>query len=190
MFFAATALVLLSPVLLAIAVLVRLSDRGPALYRQSRVGERGTPFILFKFRSMRRGSDGPDVTGTTDQRVTALGQVLRRTSLDELPQLLNVLRGEMTLVGPRPETVHLAALYPDSCRWVFGYRPGLTGPTQLHLRDPMVLGSRPDAERYYLQTLVPQRVRCDLTYLADPSMTATLRLLWQTVRYLLGHAVT
>ncbi|HEY7857918.1 MAG TPA: sugar transferase [Candidatus Nanopelagicales bacterium] len=186
---ASAGLVLLAPLLVIIAVLIRLSDGGPALFRQTRVGEGGEPFTLCKFRSMRTATSGPQVTSASDGRVTRMGRVLRRSSLDELPQLVNVLRGDMTLVGPRPETLPLAARYPDAYRWVFDYRPGLTGPTQIRFRDLAVLGSDADPERYYLEVLVPARVRCDLTYLADPSMAATLRVIWQTVRYLLGTRI-
>jgi lipopolysaccharide/colanic/teichoic acid biosynthesis glycosyltransferase len=180
-------MLLLAPLMLLIALLIRLLDGGPVLYRQIRLGEGATPFTLYKFRSMRPGAPGPEVTSRDDVRVTRLGQFLRRTSLDELPQLFNVLRGDMTLVGPRPEPVAIAERYPESCRCIFSYRPGLTGPTQLRLRYAHALGvDQEDMERYYLETLVPERVRCDFSYLIDPSLTATLKILWDTVRYLLG----
>jgi lipopolysaccharide/colanic/teichoic acid biosynthesis glycosyltransferase len=128
------------------------------------------------------------VTAATDQRVTALGRVLRRTSLDELPQLLNVLHGEMTLVGPRPETVELAARYPEACRWVLQHAPGLTGPCQIRLRDRDVLPPEAvDPEDYYLSVLVPRRVALDTTFLGRPTLTATLGVLLETVGYLLGR---
>src|SRR5207244_10118364 len=107
---------------------------GPVLYRQVRVGQGGRPFRLIKFRSMRPG-DGPEVTAGGDPRITRVGAILRRTSLDELPQFWHVLRGRMTLVGPRPDTVELASRYPQDCQWVLQHRPGITGPAQLYLRD-------------------------------------------------------
>jgi lipopolysaccharide/colanic/teichoic acid biosynthesis glycosyltransferase len=185
------AMLVLAPLLLVLAVLIKFVDGGPVMFRQLRVGEGGTPFTLYKFRSMRSEAPGPEVTTKVDSRVTPLGRFLRRTSLDELPQLFNVLRGDMTLVGPRPETVALAERYPESCRWVFAYRPGLTGPTQVRFRDGAMLDdAQCDLERYYLETLVPQRVSCDSSYLANPSITATVGIIWATFRYLLGTPAT
>ena len=123
------------PILGMLMLAVRLTSSGPALYSQIRVGEGGRPFVIYKLRTMRVRSDGPNVTAADDPRVTRLGRVLRRTSLDELPQLWNVLRGDMTLVGPRPETPDLANRYPADCQWIFQFRPGLTGPAQVRLRD-------------------------------------------------------
>jgi lipopolysaccharide/colanic/teichoic acid biosynthesis glycosyltransferase len=130
----------------------------------------------------------------TDPRVTRFGTFLRKTSLDELPQLLNVLRGEMTLVGPRPETVALARRYPPDCRWVLEHTPGLTGPAQIRMRDSRVLepdasalldGAGHDPEAWYLQTIVPRRVELDADYLRAPSMRRTLQVLLETAVYLL-----
>jgi lipopolysaccharide/colanic/teichoic acid biosynthesis glycosyltransferase len=184
-----TALAALLPVLLVLAVLVRCTSRGPVLFRQVRLGAGGRPFVIFKFRSMSVGTPGgPQVTTRTDQRITALGQVLRRSSLDELPQLINVLRGEMTLVGPRPETVELAARYPEDCRWVLQHPPGLTGPCQIRLRDREALPPEAvDAEDYYLSVLVPRRVAMDSTFLGRPTVTATLAVLLETFGYLVGR---
>jgi len=168
-------LLLLLPALFAVAAAVRLSGPGPVLYRQLRIGQGGRPFLLVKFRSMRADSTGPAVTAGSDPRVTRVGAVLRRTSLDELPQLWHVLRGAMTLVGPRPDTVDLAARYPEGCRWVLDHRPGITGPAQLYLRDAVTI--RPgidDVETYYLTHLVPRRVALDATYLRRPTLRRTV----------------
>jgi len=183
-------LVVLGPPLLVLMAAIRLTGRGPALFRQQRVGQGGECFEICKLRTMRRGTAGPDVTARDDPRVTRLGAVLRRTSLDELPQLWNVLRGEMTLVGPRPETPALAARYPAGCRWVFAHRPGITGPTQVRLRDTMALpgGAEVDVERY-LAELVPARTALDATYLDRPTVSATLRVLAETALHLLGRPV-
>jgi lipopolysaccharide/colanic/teichoic acid biosynthesis glycosyltransferase len=168
-------LVLTLPVLLAVAVAVRLSGPGPVLYRQLRVGQGGRPFRLLKFRSMRAGTTGPAVTAGGDPRVTRIGAILRRTSLDELPQLWHVLRGAMTLVGPRPDTLDLAARYPQECRWVLDHRPGLTGPAQLYLRDAATIrAGLGDVETYYLTYLVPKRVELDATYLRRPGLGRTV----------------
>ena len=117
---AGTLLLITLPVLLLAMVLVRATDGGPAFYRQVRIGEGGRPFRMLKLRSMRARGDGPAVTTAGDARITPVGRVLRRTSIDELPQLWHVFHGEMTLVGPRPESADLAEHYPASCRFVLG----------------------------------------------------------------------
>ena len=184
---AASALLLLSlPVLLLACALVALTSGRPVLFRQVRVGERAQPFRVTKLRTMRPGA-GAGVTATGDTRVTGLGRILRRTSIDELPQLWDVLRGRMTLVGPRPESVGLAARYPESARPVLQARPGLTGPAQLAYREHAI--SPPpgwEAESWYLEVIVPLRVRADLEYLLDPSPRATVRHLVRTALFVSG----
>ena len=169
----AAMLALLVPALLAVAAAVRLSGPGPVLFRQLRVGQGGRPFLLLKFRSMRTGSSGPAVTAGGDPRVTRIGAILRRTSLDELPQLWHVLRGAMTLVGPRPDTLDLAARYPEDCRWVLATVPGSPGrPSCTCATPPTIRPGIDDVEAYYLTQLVPRRVELDATYLrpADPGV--------------------
>jgi lipopolysaccharide/colanic/teichoic acid biosynthesis glycosyltransferase len=174
-----TTLVLLSPVMAVVAVLVRLSSPGPALFRQTRIGERGVSFTMYKFRSMAVDAGGPHLCLVGDPRVTPVGAFLRKTRIDELPQLVNVLRGEMTLVGPRPETVQLARRYPLECRQVLLHRPGVTGPVQVRM-GTLRIPSGADGEAYYLSELVPRRVRLDLEYLAHPTLGRTVALLAQT----------
>jgi lipopolysaccharide/colanic/teichoic acid biosynthesis glycosyltransferase len=187
---ASTLLLLSLPLLVAAALAVRLTDGGAAFFRQDRIGQGGRTFSLLKLRSMRVGdttSGGPAVTASGDDRITRVGGVLRRTSIDELPQLWHVVTGEMTLVGPRPEAVSLATAYPPSCRFILAARPGLTGPAQLRYRES---SARPpagwDVEQWYLTRLVPLRVEADLDYLIDPSVTRTLRYLWRTAMFVLG----
>jgi lipopolysaccharide/colanic/teichoic acid biosynthesis glycosyltransferase len=185
---AAMILVLVWPVFLGLAVATRLSTGGTAIYRQRRVGAGGVPFTLYKFRTMRAWMAGPEVTAPGDHRVTRLGALMRRTSLDELPQLLNVLLGQMTLVGPRPESVALAVRYPAEFQFVFQYRPGITGPSQVLVRDEKVLVEVADVEDFYLTKLVPHRVEMDLGYLRNPTLARTVRWLVDTFRYLLHTA--
>jgi lipopolysaccharide/colanic/teichoic acid biosynthesis glycosyltransferase len=183
----AAALLLLSPMILVVALAVKLTSAGPVLFRQVRVGQGGRPFTLYKFRTMRPGTRGPEVTRGDDPRVTRVGKLLRTTGIDELPQFFNVLRGDMTLVGPRPETPSLADRYPAGCQVVFAHRPGLTGPTQVRLRDKDVLppAGVADLEGYYLRELVPTRVALDFSYLDDPSLAHTVAMLWRTAVYVL-----
>jgi lipopolysaccharide/colanic/teichoic acid biosynthesis glycosyltransferase len=181
-------LVFATPVLLVAGALVALTSGRPVLFHQVRVGERAQPFTLTKLRTMRPGG-GPGVTTTGDLRVTGVGRVLRRTSIDELPQLWAVLRGRMTLVGPRPESLDLAARYPDSARPVLQARPGLTGPCQLAYRERAVTPPPGwDPERWYLEVMVPLRARADLEYLSSPSPRATFRHLLRTALFVTGLA--
>ena len=131
---------------------------------------------------------GPEVTAPGDHRVTRLGALMRKTSIDELPQLVNVLLGHMTLVGPRPESVSLARRYPVELQFVFRYRPGVTGPCQVLVRDEKVLGWAADVEKFYLTKLLPHRVDMDLAYLKDPTLTRTVRWLVITFLYLVRTA--
>ncbi|MBE8474524.1 sugar transferase [Streptomyces justiciae] len=184
----ATALLIaLAPLLVLLAVLVGTTSGRPVLFRQRRVGAGGTEFTLYKFRSMRNGCAGPGVTANTDARVTGTGRLLRWLSLDELPQLWNVLRGDMTLVGPRPEVPHLAERYPLELRWIFRHRPGLTGPCQLKSRAyASALEGRPDPEQFYLTVLVPQRVALDAEFLAHATVGDVLRFTVRTIVYVIS----
>lgn len=193
---AGVGLVVSAPVLAVAAVLVRAGSPGPVLFRQQRMGAGERPFTILKLRTMVVDAAGPGITLADDPRVTRVGDVLRRTSIDELPQLVNILRGDMTLVGPRPETVSLAVRYPASSRWVLQHTPGLTGPVQVRMRDATPTCARvPETgaeaaevealtERWYLEEVVPRRVVVDEEFLADPSLRRTVAVLAETVRYL------
>ena len=185
---AVTVLGLVWPFFLMLAVATRLSTGGTAIYRHRRVGQGGIPFTLYKFRTMQARMEGPEVTAPGDARVTWLGALMRKTSIDELPQMLNVLLGHMTLVGPRPESVTLAGRYPEELRFIFRYRPGVTGPCQVLVRDEKVLGWAADVEKFYLTKLLPHRVDKDLDYLKDPSLARTVRWLVITFLYLIHTA--
>jgi lipopolysaccharide/colanic/teichoic acid biosynthesis glycosyltransferase len=179
-------LLLLAPLLALLALVVRATTGPPVLFRQPRVGAGGEEFTLYKFRSMRDGSEGPQVAGGVDPRVTGTGRLLRRLGLDELPQLWNVLRGDMTLVGPRPEVPDLARRYPPEHQWVFRHRPGLTGPCQLRSRAYAAqLDGHPDPEAYYLKTLVPRRTALDAEFLSRATAWTVARYVALTVLYLL-----
>ena len=162
----------------------------PVLFRQPRIGENGRPFVLYKLRTMRMVASGPEVTAASDARITRLGAFLRRTAIDELPQLWHVLRAQMTLVGPRPESATLADRYPESCRSVLLARPGLTGPAQLQYRERSAVPPEgwTDVERWYLDVLVPLRVAADQEYLKRPTVRRTLHYLVVTALFVFGLA--
>jgi lipopolysaccharide/colanic/teichoic acid biosynthesis glycosyltransferase len=175
-------IVLLLPLLLLAAVLVKLSSPGPILFRQQRVGRGEALFRVYKFRSMRVGSGGPQVTAGNDTRITPAGRRLRQWKLDELPQLFNVLRGEMSLVGPRPEVPRYLPYYTNEQRRVLSVRPGITGVCQLAFRhEETILAAREDPESYYIHTLLPEKLELDLRYIRERTVFGDLRLLVRTL---------
>lgn len=179
----ALGLVLLSPVLLLIGLAVKLSDGGPAFYRQERVGWHGRPFRIWKFRTMRTGADksGPSVTRRGDPRITAVGRWLRQTKLDELPQLFNVLAGEMSLVGPRPEVPKYVALYSPEQRRVLELRPGITDLASVEFRnEEELLAAAADAESFYRSVCIPRKIQLNLEYAQRASFGSDLKLIAET----------
>ena len=180
---AAIGLLLLSPVLLVLSLLVKLSSSGPVLYRQERIGRGGKPFHIAKFRSMFEDADncGPQITSAGDRRVTSVGRTLRRLKLDELPQLWNVLNGDMSLVGPRPEVPRYVECYSISQRKVLTVRPGITDPASIAYRqEEQLLGAQPDPDRYYRDVVLPEKLSMNLQYVNRISFFYDLSLLLRT----------
>ena len=175
-----------APVLIAIAAAVRLRDGAPVIYRARRVGYHGREFALFKFRTMVPAG-GSSVTVWADPRVTPLGRRLRRLKLDELPQLFNVLRGEMSIVGPRPEDPSYVALYTDEQRRVLSVKPGITGVAALEYADEESLLRGEDWEATYRLTIMPAKLQLELDYLAGRSARTDARLILRTAAVVAGH---
>ena len=180
--FSATALVLLTPLLLLIAAVVAAESRGGAFYHQERIGRNGVPFRLYKFRSMQVHREGAQVTlGTSDPRITSVGRVLRNYKLDELPQLWNVLKGDMSLVGPRPEVAKYVALYTDEMREVLTVRPGLTDPASIAGFDEGErLEAAADPERHYREIIMPEKVQQQLAYVRSATFGSDIRVIART----------
>ena len=179
---AGVALVLISPLLAAIAGAVKLSSPGPILFRQERVGLRGRRFTILKFRSMIDGAHGPAVTSRGDRRVTRAGRLLRRYKLDELPQLWNVLVGDMSLVGPRPEVERYVRFFPEAYARILTVRPGLTDFATIAYRDEeALLGASQDAETYYTSRVLPAKIRLCERYLEEMSLSTDLALILRTL---------
>ncbi len=178
-------LILLAPVMAVIAVLVKRDSPGPALFRQERVGRGGKPFTLLKFRSMTGAptAAGPLVTAATDARITKVGAKLRATKLDELPQLVNVFRGDMSIVGPRPEVHEYVDLWADEDRQVIlSVLPGITDPATLQLRrEEELLAAQPEPEQYYRQVLLPEKTRLYCDYVHTQSLGGDLGLIIRTL---------
>lgn len=188
--FAALALLLLSPLLLALALWVRLDSPGPVFFRQQRVGLGGRLFGIYKFRTMHTGAEaaGPQITVGRDARITRAGAWLRRSKLDELPQFINVLRGDMSVVGPRPEVPRYVAHYPAELRAVvLSVRPGITDLASIAFRNESdLLAHSPDPERTYVEQVLPTKLRYARQYVHTRSLWLDLRIIARTVLALLG----
>jgi lipopolysaccharide/colanic/teichoic acid biosynthesis glycosyltransferase len=174
-------LALLSPLLVAVAVAVKLDSPGPALFRHERIGRGRRKFLLLKFRSMTHGASGRDVTVAGDARVTRVGRLLRRTKIDELPQLWNVLVGDMSLVGPRPEVDRYVRMFASDYDDILQVRPGITDLAAIEYRDEerILAGSRdPDAE--YCRVVLPAKIALYRRYLAERSLRTDFVILAKT----------
>jgi lipopolysaccharide/colanic/teichoic acid biosynthesis glycosyltransferase len=187
----ALALLLLAPLLLALALLIKLDSPGPVFFRQQRVGRFGRPFCIHKFRTMVADAPqrGPALTVGADPRITKSGAWLRRTRLDELPQLIDVLRGDMSLVGPRPEVPRYVQHYPPALRErALSVRPGITDPSSLdHLDEAEVLARAADPEREYIDHILPRKLQAAADYAERASLWTDLQVIVRTLRVLLGR---
>jgi lipopolysaccharide/colanic/teichoic acid biosynthesis glycosyltransferase len=180
-------LLILSPVMLLIAAAVLCDSGRPVLFRQERVGRAGRRFSLWKFRTMVVDAEraGGQLTVGSDPRVTRIGHILRLSKLDELPQLVNVLQGTMSLVGPRPEVPRYVALYDDAQREVLRLTPGITDPASLTYRNETVLlGRSSDPERTYTERLMPHKIEMNLAYARNATLRSDCGILLRTVRAL------
>lgn len=178
------ALLVLWPVLLIIALAIMLDDPGPVFYRQVRVGRGGRPFRIFKFRTMVVDAEkkGLAITVGRDSRITRVGAFLRKTKLDELAQLINVLRGEMSFVGPRPEVPKYVELYTPYQRQVLLVRPGITDYASIAYRNENdLLSGAEDPERMYIDVIMPDKIELNMKYLREISPLADVRLILSTV---------
>jgi lipopolysaccharide/colanic/teichoic acid biosynthesis glycosyltransferase len=182
-------LLLLSPLMLAIAAAIKLDSRGPVFFRQQRVGRHGVPFFIHKFRTMV--ADAPQrglaLTVGDDLRITRVGRWLRRTRLDELPQFIDVLAGHMSLVGPRPEVPQYVAHYPSALRErALSVRPGITDPSSLlYLDEAEQLARAADPEREYIEVILPRKLQCAADYADRANLRSDLGVLWRTLRLLM-----
>lgn len=187
---AAVALVLLSPLLLVLALWIKLDSPGPVFFRQERVGRFGRPFHIHKFRTMVADAPqrGPALTIGADPRITRCGALMRRTRLDELPQFIDVLQGHMSLVGPRPEVPRYVQHYPPDLRErALAVRPGITDPSSLAFIDEAELLARAaDPEREYVEHILPRKLQAAADYAAQANLWTDLQVIARTLRVLLG----
>lgn len=178
-------LLVLSPLLLILAIWIKLDSAGPIFYRQVRVGRGNKDFRIFKFRSMRVGSDkGPLVTiGGRDPRVTRSGYYIRKYKFDELPQLINVLLGDMSLVGPRPEVRHYVDYWTPEQMHVLDVRPGITDPASIRFRNENeLMAAADDPESYYIHVIMQEKIKLYLEYVQNASFWYDIKLIFQTLR--------
>jgi lipopolysaccharide/colanic/teichoic acid biosynthesis glycosyltransferase len=179
-----TALVLLIPLMIVVAMFIKLDSEGPVLFRQQRVGRGFRPFWIYKFRTMRKsvGQDGSQVTVGNDSRITRVGRFLRQTKLDELPQLINILRGDMSFVGPRPEVPRYVRLFQREYREILTVRPGLTDLASLKYRDEAALLAKADnPEEEYTTRVLPDKINLSKDYIQQSSFLFDLGLILRTI---------
>ena len=182
--FSLIGLILLSPILLIISLCVLSDLEGRVIYRQKRIGKNGIEFYLFKFKTMKKGSDrkGLLTVGSRDQRITRTGYYLRKYKLDELPQLMNVLLGDMSLVGPRPEVKKYTDLYSEAQRQVLLVKPGITDYASIEFsNENEILGASPNPEETYIQEIMPQKLLLNLKYISEKSLWTDVRIIFSTI---------
>lgn len=181
---AAAGLILLSPLLLLAALWIKADSRGPVFFRQERIGKGFRPFLIYKFRTMVESApgEGNPITYGNDSRITRAGRMLRKTKLDELPQLLNVLKGEMTFVGPRPEVPQFVQMFRQDYEEILKVRPGITDLASLKYRNEAeILGRAADPRQEYIACVLPDKINLGKQYVRSSSLGFDLRLIFKTV---------
>jgi lipopolysaccharide/colanic/teichoic acid biosynthesis glycosyltransferase len=191
----AMGLVVLAPVLAAVALAIKMESQGPVFYRGVRAGRHGKPFRIFKFRTMVMNAEalGSASTAEDDQRITRVGRILRKVKLDELPQLLNVLRGEMSLVGPRPQVMWAVEQYTAEQRAILKVRPGITDPASVRFRNESeILRGSADPDKDYFEKIHPEKMRLSIEYVREQSFLLDCKILLQTMMVVVvpGHSTT
>lgn len=184
-------LILVSPVLLIIGILIKLNSKGPIFYLQQRVGLNGSDFFIYKFRTMRTGADkmGLLTVGGRDPRVTSVGYFLRKYKLDEIPQLINVVNGTMSLVGPRPEVRKYVQLYNVEQRKVLNVKPGITDYASIEYADENnLLATSPNPERTYIEEIMPAKLNLNMKYIEEQGVITDIKIIFSTIaRIILGR---
>lgn len=177
-------IIIISPILLVISILIKLDSKGPILFKQIRVGKNGKPFKIFKFRTMVVDAEkkGMQITVGRDSRITKSGHVLRKTKLDELPQLFNVLAGEMSFVGPRPEVRRYVEMYEENQKSILKVRPGITDLASIKYRNENdLLAKSLDPEATYINEIMPKKIELNIEYLKNMSVLYDIKLIIRTV---------
>lgn len=188
-FCSGSGLLIISPILFIISGIIAFSSKGGIFYKQKRIGLFGKEFHILKFRTMRTGADkmGLLTVGDRDPRVTRIGYYLRKTKLDELPQLINVLKGEMSLVGPRPEVPKYVDLYSEEDRVVLSIRPGITDYASIYFRNEneILMGAQ-EPEKMYIEEIMPLKLELNKKYIAEKGLLTDLKIIWATFISIFG----
>jgi lipopolysaccharide/colanic/teichoic acid biosynthesis glycosyltransferase len=188
LFFSSLGIAFLSPFYIFISIIIKISSKGPVIFQQERIGKFGRPFSILKFRTMVQDSEqlGPQITlGNSDQRITEIGKILRRTKIDELPQLFNVWLGEMSFVGPRPEVEKYVKLYTDKQKEVLTLRPGITDLASIEFRNESeLLEGQSDPEQFYITEIMPKKLDLNLEYVKQQNLKLDIKLIFKTMRIL------
>jgi len=185
LFFSIVGLIILIPFFILIAALIKLTSDGPVFFRQKRVGKNGKIFVIYKFRTMQK--DAPYVgnkfaTPKDDPRITKFGYFLRKLNIDELPQLVNVIKGDMSLVGPRPEVPEVVGLYKDDFQRIISVKPGMTDYASLAFRrEAEMLSVAKDAYAHYVEEIVPKKISLNLRYIKEQSLVIDIKLIIKTI---------
>ena len=177
-------LIVLSPIILIISLFIVLDSKGGVFYKQERIGKNGNPFLLYKFRSMRTGSEkkGLITVGASDNRTTSVGRFIRKYKLDELPQLINIIKNDMSVVGPRPEVNKYVKLYSKEQLRVLEAKPGLTDLASLaYINENEVLGKAEDPEKTYIEEIMPAKLKLNLEYIEKQNIAFDLKIIFRTI---------
>lgn len=183
--FSAIGLIILSPLFVILWLLIWMESKGPGLFVQERIGVNGKPFGLYKFRSMRTDSESESLItiGDNDHRITRIGHFIRKYKLDELPQLLNVLKGDMSLVGPRPEVRKYVELYTAEQRKVLNVKPGITDYASIeYVNENELLGNADDPDRVYVEQVMPKKLELNMRYIQDRSLCQYFKIIFLTIK--------
>lgn len=187
--FSVVGLIILSPFFIIIGLLIALDSPGGVFYRQKRVGKSNVDFYLFKFRSMRTDADkkGLLTVGGRDSRITRMGYFIRKYKVDELPQLLNVLIGDMSLVGPRPEVRRYVDMYNEQQKMVLSVKPGITDYASIeYSNENELLGKASDPEKVYIEEIMPIKLNLNLKYIAEQGLITDLKIIFKTIGKIIG----
>lgn len=188
--FSFTILTLFLPFGMLISMLIVIGSKGGAFYRQERIGKHGKPFMLLKFRSMRIDSDqqGKLTVGMNDSRITQIGLFIRKYKLDEFPQFINVLLGEMSIVGPRPEVEEFVSLYNTSQKRVLEVKPGVTDYASIeYFNENAILAEANDPKKTYIETIMPEKIRLNQKYISNPTLAHDLKIIFRTILRILKN---
>lgn len=191
LFFALFGIVFLSPILIVIAILIKLDSKGGVFFKQIRVTMNSKEFEIYKFRTMRENTEGSkQITVGDDKRITKIGSFLRKTKLDELPQFINILKGDMSFVGPRPEVPKYVALYTDEQKEILKIRAGITDYASIYFsNESEILGKQKEPEKFYIEKIMPYKIELNKKYLKEIGITTDIKIIFLTILKIIGVKV-